>query len=468
MTSWIGACQLSLWDNIAGPKVQQLWIGVDEPCDELQITVARHSLAGDLVPPAPDAIDTTLQVFSKFDAVVLSTVFSAKHRRSLCKHSLSVIVHTRHLARLVALQHVFVDRITQLVRQLAALLEHASAPLVALAIFFDLLERLILRLERLAVEPLDAPSTAETFLATAASRSLDAMFVARAVTSTLQTHGCAVVAGSANVARINMFIASLLLFVHPADLARSAYAVPVGDAIDTIAQSFADSRGSASLASSTFPTRAQYVPNLMVQGVVDVVGATEGEGMPGSLTAGLSQASVLASMLPTTLILLDSRTVRQTAPFSEYLRMRGDCDRAAVSRVVAQVTGDAAAAARSSETDNVFRTVTEVAPSVLRILEQALSLPLYLRAAFVTTSMRLLMRKAVVLVKFVEATTRDGTPAVPDNVVKRLRADLGARDASDFSVLLGMAERLRPGSYQALGGDPSRIEEQLRELFESF
>lgn len=467
MTSWIGACQLSLWDNIAGPKVQQLWIGVDEPCDELQITVARHSLAGDLVPPQPDAIDATLQVFSKFDAVVLSTIFSAKHRRSLCKHSLSIIVHTRHLPRLVALQHIFVDRIALLVRQLAALLDHASAPLVALAIFFDLLERLVLRLERLAVEPLEPPAAVDTFLAAAASRSLDAMFVARAVTSTLQTQGCAVVAGSSSVARINMFIASLLLFVHPGDLARSAFAVPVADAIDRIAQSFADSRGSSASA-LPFPTRAQYVPNLVVQGVVDVPGATEGEGTPGSLTAGLAQSSVLASLLPTTLILLDSRTVRQTPPFAEYVRMRSDSDHAAIARVVAQVTGDATAAAKASETDVVFRTVTEAAPSVLRILEQALSLPLHLRAAFITTSMRLLMRKAVVLVKFVEATTRDGTPSVPDNVVKRLRSDLGARDANDFSVLLGMAERLRPGSYQALGGDPSRIEEQLRELFESF
>ena len=52
LQNWVCAVQLSVWDNIAGPKVQHLWIGVEAPSDELQMTVARHSLAGDLAPPA--------------------------------------------------------------------------------------------------------------------------------------------------------------------------------------------------------------------------------------------------------------------------------------------------------------------------------------------------------------------------------------------------------------------------------
>lgn len=484
VSSWLSACQLSVWDNIAGPKVQQLWIGVDVPSDELQVTVARHSLAGDVAPPLPNAVDATLQVFSKFDAVALSTVFSAKHRRGLCKHSLSLLLHTRHLPRLVAVQHVFVDRVALLVRQLAALLDAAASPARALALFGSLLDSAVVQLERLAVDALPAPSLADTFLSASASRSLDAAFVARAVTSMLQTHGCVVVAGSANVPRINMFIASLQLFAPPDDWARSAFAAaPPADHVERLARAFVDSAHAVPP-----PARSQYVPNLLVQGVVDVAHAADGaEGQPGSLTAGLSPAAVMSSLLPTTLVLLDARTVRQTARYADFLRQRAECDAAAIERAAAAAAADSAegatastaaataaaaagasAAAAAPPAEGLFRTVTEVAPCVHRMLEDALSLPHYLRAPYVTTSVRSLTRKAALLVKFVEAATRDGSSAVPDNVVTRLRTDLGAREASDFSVLLGIAERLRPGSYHALGGDPSRIEEQLRDLFESF
>jgi hypothetical protein len=470
--SWITACQLSVWDNIAGPKVQQLWIGVDVPTDELCVTVARHSLAGDIAPPEPDVIESTLQVFAKFDAAALSTVFSAKHRRGLCKHSFSLLVHSRHLPRLMALQHVFVDRVRQLVRLLAALLDRAPTPASALAHFHGALDDALVHLERLVVDALPTPHINDTFLSPLAARTVDALFVARAVTSTLQTHGCAVVAGSADVARINMFISSLLVFLPPADLARSAFARPPSDVVERMARASADSAQAI-----PHPARSQYVPNLMVQGIVDTSPSDAGEGVGGSSTAGLSRSAVLASLLPTTLILVDARVVRQAPPYAVYLRTRAEFDNAAIDRAVSGALSDGAPVAGTTSgagvgiggADDVFRSVTEVAPCVQRLLEDTLSLPFDLRLAYISMSMRLLTRKAVLLVKFVEASTRDGSATtVPEHLVKRLRADLGARDAADFSVLLGIAERLRPGSYHALGGDPSYIEEQLLDMFESF
>jgi hypothetical protein len=56
---------------------------------------------------------------------------------------------------------------------------------------------------------------------------------------------------------------------------------------------------------------------------------------------------------------------------------------------------------------------------------------------------------------------------VAASAVKRLQLELGLNDAADFAVLLGIAERLHPGTYGALA-DPASVEEQLVELFESF
>jgi hypothetical protein len=274
------------------------------------------------------------------------------------------------------------------------------------------------------------------------------------------------VAGSGDVARINMFISSLLVFLPPADLARSAFARPPSDVVERMARAFADSAQAIPQ-----PARSQYVPNLMVQGIVDTSPSDAGDGV------GLSRSAVLASLLPTTLILVDARVVRQAPPYAVYLRTRAEFDNAAIDRAVSGALSDGAPVAGTtgggtvggSGADDVFRSVTEVAPCVQRLLEDTLSLPFDLRLAYISMSMRLLTRKAVLLVKFVEASTRDGSATtVPEHLVKRLRADLGARDAADFSVLLGIAERLRPGSYHALGGDPSYIEEQLLDMFESF
>jgi hypothetical protein len=77
-TSWISCVQLSVWDNISGPSIQKTWIGVAKPSDELQMTVARHTLSGDLAPPDPTTITTTFQVFSKlgnFDCLIVCVLF---------------------------------------------------------------------------------------------------------------------------------------------------------------------------------------------------------------------------------------------------------------------------------------------------------------------------------------------------------------------------------------------------------
>jgi hypothetical protein len=53
-------------------------------------------------------------------------------------------------------------------------------------------------------------------------------------------------------------------------------------------------------------------------------------------------------------------------------------------------------------------------------------------------------------------------------VVRKIRTDLEITNDGDYFVVLGLAEKLAPGSYVALRGDPSSIEEKFIELFENF
>jgi hypothetical protein len=79
-TNWISSLQLSLWDNISGPKVEQVfshfrmltsctkvWTGVETLSEEVQMYVARHTLCGEIVQNhSENHMETKFHVFSDF------------------------------------------------------------------------------------------------------------------------------------------------------------------------------------------------------------------------------------------------------------------------------------------------------------------------------------------------------------------------------------------------------------------
>jgi hypothetical protein len=283
--------------------------------------------------PADDetnkAVTTTFQVLSKFDVLVTSSLFAATTSRgSLSKHALSVIIASEHLARYLALHEVFADQLQQLACRMQALLDAVPAAR-AYECFGRNLEHICLQLERLATPPLVMPGALEaTFFGERFGRALDAGFVARIVTSMLETQCSCVVAGSADVDNVNMLIRSLLLFVEPSDLPRCSLA-----------------RAAQAVSGAPRALTAQFVPNLLVQGVVDVaLSGVEGadsayaddtEGVPGQADAGLRDECVLTAQLPSTLALLDAGLVRQTVRGLDYADARAECQRHAQQVLVA-------------------------------------------------------------------------------------------------------------------------------------
>ncbi len=53
-----------------------------------------------------------------------------------------------------------------------------------------------------------------------------------------------------------------------------------------------------------------------------------------------------------------------------------------------------------------------------------------------------------------------------EKIVRKIRMDLDLNTEPDFTVLLGVAEKLSPGIYVALAGDPATIAEKVIEIFE--
>ncbi len=53
-------------------------------------------------------------------------------------------------------------------------------------------------------------------------------------------------------------------------------------------------------------------------------------------------------------------------------------------------------------------------------------------------------------------------------VARKIRAELDLNEEADFLVLLAIAERLSPGIYVTLQGNPAALQEEITKLFESF
>jgi len=152
--------------------------------------------------------------------------------------------------------------------------------------------------------------------------------------------------------------------------------------------------------------------------------------------------------------------------------------------------------------------ITDIVDKIFRLQES----PVYLRLGFIHQSMNLLQRKAIVLIKYVEALKKESETANPENETpatditdsgppqadrptprnddvadlqrperegmnvtdgisekqkRRIRNDMGLQEGC-FLCLLGLAEKLKPGIYVATAGNPIWIEERLIELFERF
>jgi len=246
-------------------------------------------------------------------------------------------------------------------------------------------------------------------------------FLAKAITSHMQTHGCTVITGNDEIV-INKFVDTLSLLISGAEKKRSARVVP--------------NRG--------------YVPDLVLQGIVGPV---------------ISDERVIQSTLPTTLIDLQQMTIKQTHPFHEYAVLRREFLNMEIEKLVSMKSKDNLWTTQ----DGLFHPIKASAACVEKLLTETFRLPMELREGFIVQYLRLLSRRAVVMIKYVEAELEKAkSPNLEASIVKKIRSDLDLTAESDFAVLLGIAEKLSPGMYVALAGDPASIEAKFVELFESF
>ena len=195
---------------------------------------------------------------------------------------------------------------------------------------------------------------------------------------------------------------------------------------------------------------------------------------------------MIQSLLPTTVIDIDRWIVKQTHPYHIHTVLRREFMNLAVKRLISDDSDKRLWSSRYG----LFSPVREVSTFVTDMLEEAWKLPPDLREGHLIHSMRMLTRKAMVVIKYVQsklyvlvlASSSSSSESADSNVrhhsepgevlqtsvIKKLRQDLEISSDPDFDVLLAVAVKHAPGTFKAVAGDPAIIEEVFLELFESF
>mmetsp|Transcript_24596 Transcript_24596/g.27363 ORF Transcript_24596/g.27363 Transcript_24596/m.27363 type:complete len:475 (+) Transcript_24596:94-1518(+) len=415
---------LSLWDNVSGPRFEKLWISpLDKSTPEDRMYASRYTLGSELVSDGAH-MEMKFQVVPERKYFSHSRLFRAQYRGALTLFALSVAFPLASLPHYLRLHHIIQDRVKHLVIMYMYLLRKTNEE-KALEVFDAHVPIFMKEVDNLFAAGPQPAQFHKTIFQQQASNKTDLAFLAKAVTSHLQTHGSTVVIGN-DVQSLESYLESLSFFLVWDEKKRACTRVDRG-------------RG--------------YIPDLLLQGII---------------ADSIPDEEIIKSMLPTTLVDLNNMTVKQTHPYHEYSVLRREYLKRRNHELVVSgypVPGNFWNAAE------LFRPVKKGSLSIENIMHGIYKLPIHLREGYIHQSMRLLNRRALLLIKYVEAllkaSTEDRVDVLDPNAVKKIRQDLGLTETC-FTVLLGIAEKLQPGIYVKLVGDPGMIEAKFIELFENF
>ncbi|KAL9951273.1 hypothetical protein ACROYT_G043911 [Oculina patagonica] len=426
------AIVLSYWDNVLGPRLQHVWRGAgDTESQESSVKyVVGRTLHGELLRDAPEnMVDTKLFVLKDHNIVCHSFIFSGCDKSGANISGLSLIVPFSEYKSYLPFIELVEERVKILIAKLRVLqAKDLSSAMSAFSVNLPRFIQTITSLKTTGV-PESIPLS-ETAFGPGQADIFDDRFLRRVITSHLQTFGSTLIIGKA-LDKVNLMVNTLALLLPSEERKRSRFAV------ETLSN---DSD--------------LYDSDLFVQGLLK----------SSNDSFSLPVKGIITSSLPSTLVDMDTGEVKQTCPFNEHIVIR----REFIDIELALLLEEAEDAPVFPEL-GLFHNSEEIGILVQTFMHDLNLLPYVcgVREGFINNFLRLLDRKALALIKYLEAKSSFGTVPL-DYVAKRqLRQDLQLGTEADYSIVLTRAEKLHPGIYTFLKGDPCQNVDRVQALFES-
>ncbi|XP_077981345.1 guanine nucleotide exchange factor C9orf72 homolog isoform X2 [Glandiceps talaboti] len=413
---------LSVWDNILGPKIQHTWLVVHPEAvshDILNYASGRVLNSSD---EPGDSIHNKFFVLSDKGIIVNAIVFSGQSNSGQSVFALSLVLPSKELSWYMPIQELCTTRLTTMVYKLRVLFDKdfkAALPEFR-STCVDCLVELLLKMRDYRL-----PATIDvnhTVFAAGQENQLDIEFVRRAIASHLQTSGCSIVIGN-TIKEANMVVNTLGLFLSPSERLCSCYV----------------------LNDATF----LYQQGLYVQAIVKDSNTYK--------TLNNSMRSILTNRQPTSLIDVSTLEVKQTPPWNEHYMKR---DQVMCQELQCLWQDSQQELLRVPFT--TFQTVEDHETLIHDVMTELH--PGYgVREAHIEQFLRILDRKALTMIKYIEEETNQGTETVKPSMLKRMRHDLNLTKEGDWKIVLATAEKHKPGIYSFICGDLQLSVEPVKE-----
>lgn len=431
---------LAYWDNIMGPMILKRWEGNGKVAvgDELISYVSNHTLSGELCRKTnSSSIDPKFYVLADAGYIFFAVIFTGAGDTV---SSLSFIMAYEDLDRFLHLQEIILAKIRLItVKYIVLQQKDAKRAVYQLEVFLKNMSRSISLLEEFQM-PENICICNTLFGETSNTRHdyelLEPKFLARCVTSHLQTAGCTIVVGKSE-SRINAVLLTLGLFltVNERKCSRMASAL------------------SQSLSSCHFTSE------LKLQGIV-LSPATSFL----SDNAPISSEDVILSSFPVTLIDVDMKIIRQSPDIHKHLSTRRDFIKMMMSlSLQGEKPHQYPASTLLSEE------ISDISPIVQEMMNEMNILPkkCSIRQSHVDNFKSSLEIKTKGMIAIVEMLTKRGTVRLDPSKLKDLKQTTNLCKEADFKVLLAAAEKIVPRITSAMFGDVNR-EREHRVILENF
>ncbi|XP_022100204.1 guanine nucleotide exchange C9orf72-like [Acanthaster planci] len=419
------ALVLCCWNNILGPHAKCIWLteGKEQRFTANHIAyLSTHTLTSCEQPQS--TIDTKVLILPERGIVATVFLFSGHDYDEKTIFALSLVIPYEEYRWYLPLHELCVARLTTMIRRLRVLQEknkdeNNDSSLMA---FSDEVPSFIRVVTLLKTHGL--PSRVElgdTVFAPGHAKQLDDQFTKIAIASHLQTCGCSIILGN-TAADVNMMISTLALFLSPTERHCCLY-------LDDVPR--------------------VYQKDVLIQGF-----------LKNSISLDDYLRVIMTSQYPTTLIDLVTLEVKQTLHYNQHAYRRHE----ATSQELQCLWLNSDEPLRYSPVVH-FSNKPEAETIVQKFWKEINRLQdnCRIRETYIEEFLRLLDRKAVSLIKYVEEETNRGTK--PSRLVlKRLKSDLHLIPEGDFRIVIAMAEKLQPGVYTLVCGNPALPRDSYNDL----
>ncbi|KAI9282253.1 C9orf72-like protein family-domain-containing protein [Sporodiniella umbellata] len=410
-SSFFSHILLIQWSNVIGPKVEKVW--PEEGMDEnTQMMIARQVLNGEL---SATSVESKWIWFSSM--ICTAFLFEDSTVNTLC--AICLVVPKRYQKNFAQYLPLLQNRVPdQLVKPLVQLRKIHKREKVS---WNNTLEcftinwlmpfvKSIMDLESVSL-PIDCAKLSHTMLNDESKQMLNSPFIAKIITSHLQTFGSTVLTGN-NLSSVNMMINTLSLFLSSKEKSRSCHA----------------------------RKSHRYIPGLYLQGLL----IKDVEDMCPRI-----ELAVLDSIVPTTLVDMTRIVVKKTPLYHHFQRLRASYQNALFSKLedgFACRYNNRLQMSDWSKRSYVFEKVNNIAPMVQVLLEEVRAIPENMRDVYIKQWNRSLTNKALAMIKFVEDGNFFQSKSEERGLIIKLSMKaLSIYDMDDFIIILTQAEKLKHG-----------------------